>query len=127
VFDFPDPSLVVGRRNTSTVAPQALFFMNSPLVREQSQAAADRLLAEQLPNDEARITQAFRRTLGRPPSEAERGIAREVVACHATASPADAESASSTDADSTLVDQRRHQWSQLFQLLFSSLDFRYRD
>jgi mono/diheme cytochrome c family protein len=111
VFDFPDPSLVAGRRNTSTVAPQALFFMNSPLVREQALWAADRLLAEQLPDDEARITQAFRRTLGRAPSDAERDIAREVVA----------------GGDAVSPDQKRRPWSQLFHLLFSSLDFRYRD
>ena len=111
VFDFPDPSLVAGRRNTSTVAPQALFFMNSPLVREQALSAADRLLAEQLPDDEARITQAFRHTLGRAPSDAERAIARELVARSDAVSP----------------DQERRPWSQLFHLLFSSLDFRYRD
>ena len=30
-FDFADPSAVVGRRGASTVAPQALFLMNSPM------------------------------------------------------------------------------------------------
>ena len=42
VFDFADPSIVVGRRNVSTVAPQALFLMNNPFVLEQAQAAAKR-------------------------------------------------------------------------------------
>lgn len=110
-FDFPDPSLVAGRRNTSTVAPQALFFMNSPLVREQALAAADRLLAEQLPDDDARITQAFRRTLGRGPSDAEWGIAREVI----------------SRGDEVSPEQGRRRWGQVFHLLFSSVDFRYRD
>ena len=32
VFDFADPSMVTGRRNVSTVAPQALFLMNHPFV-----------------------------------------------------------------------------------------------
>ena len=44
VFDFADPSMVTGRRNVSTVAPQALFLMNHPFVIEQSRAAARRLL-----------------------------------------------------------------------------------
>ncbi|HEY2158083.1 MAG TPA: DUF1553 domain-containing protein, partial [Isosphaeraceae bacterium] len=44
-FDVADPSLVVGRRNVSTVAPQALVLMNHPFVIEQARRAADRLRA----------------------------------------------------------------------------------
>ena len=44
VFDFADPSMVTGRRNVSTVAPQALFLMNHPFVMEQARLAAARLL-----------------------------------------------------------------------------------
>src|SRR5262249_30086084 len=32
VFDFPDPNMVMGRRNVSTVPTQALFMMNSPFI-----------------------------------------------------------------------------------------------
>ena len=46
MFDFADPSMVVGRRDVSTVAPQALFLMNHPFVLEQARQAARRLLAE---------------------------------------------------------------------------------
>ena len=35
VFDVADPSLVVGQREVTTVATQALFLMNSPFVLEQ--------------------------------------------------------------------------------------------
>ena len=34
-FDFADPSSVVGKRNASTVAPQALFVLNHPFPRQQ--------------------------------------------------------------------------------------------
>ncbi len=44
-FDFADPSTVTGRRNVSTVAPQALFLMNHPFVAEQSKRAGRRRLA----------------------------------------------------------------------------------
>ena len=40
VFDFADPSLPTGARNTSTVAPQALFMLNSPWVRDRAKALA---------------------------------------------------------------------------------------
>ena len=59
VFDFADPSMVVGRRNTSIVAPQALFLMNDPFVVEQAKHAARRLLAEPGLDDPGRITRAF--------------------------------------------------------------------
>ena len=65
VFDFPDPSLVVGSRNVSTVAPQALLLMNHPFVRGQAEAAARRLLAAGLTDDDGRVQHAFRQVLGR--------------------------------------------------------------
>jgi hypothetical protein len=42
VFDFADPSTVTGRRNTSTVAPQALFMMNNPFLLECARGLARR-------------------------------------------------------------------------------------
>ena len=65
VFDFADPSMVVGRRNASIIAPQALFLMNDPFVVEQSKHAARRLLAEPGLDDPGRITRAFVLALGR--------------------------------------------------------------
>ena len=78
VFDFADPSMVVGRRNVSTVAPQALFLMNHPFVVEQSRHAARRLLAEPGLDEPGRIDRAYRLALGRPPTEAERRIGLDV-------------------------------------------------
>src|SRR5262249_3527251 len=45
VFDFADPNVCMGRRNVSTVAPQALYLMNSPFVADQARATAQRVLA----------------------------------------------------------------------------------
>jgi cytochrome c553 len=104
VFDFADPSVSTGRRNVSTVVPQALFLMNHPFVPEQSRHAARRLLAEPARDDNERITRAYRLALGRPPADAER---RLIAAFLAGAS--DHEDA----------------WAQAFQVLFASVDFRY--
>ena len=103
VFDFADPSTVSGRRNASTVAPQALFMMNNPFVLDQAKQAATRLLAEQLPDDDARITRAYRLTVGRAPTSGERAIAVRFLAGR-----------TAKDA-----------WPALFQTLFASADFRY--
>ncbi len=43
-FDFADPSTMNGKRPSTTVAPQALFMMNSPLVLRQTRAMAEMLL-----------------------------------------------------------------------------------
>ena len=45
VFDFANPNMVIGHRNTSTLPTQALFLMNSPMVMNQSVSAAKKFLA----------------------------------------------------------------------------------
>ncbi len=42
-LDFPDPAMLTGVRQTSTVAPQALLMMNSELVSKQTRFIADQL------------------------------------------------------------------------------------
>ena len=39
-FDFPDPAMINGNRNSSTIAPQALYLMNSPFIHRSSNALA---------------------------------------------------------------------------------------
>ena len=45
LFDFPDPSLIIGERATTTVPAQSLYLMNNPFVIRQAEALADKLLA----------------------------------------------------------------------------------
>ena len=45
-FDLPDPSTPNGDRNSTVVAPQALFMMNATLVLKATRAMASKLLAE---------------------------------------------------------------------------------
>jgi hypothetical protein len=106
VFDFADPSMVVGRRSVSTVAPQALFMMNNTFPRERAEAAAKRLLADELlRDDDARLDFATRAILGR---------------------------SATTDERSTLIgflqsrgDNRDAAWADVVHALFASTDFRY--
>ena len=109
VFDFADPSLVVGRRDASTVAPQALFLLNHPFAIEQARQAARRLLAEAANADDAgRLERAYRLVLGRPPAAAERRVGLRFVAERSGVAPEES-------------------WAMLFQALFASMDFRYVD
>lgn len=109
-FDFPDTSMTVGGRNQSVVVPQALFLLNHAFVQTQAEHAAERLLADGTLTRSQRIDTAFRRCLGRRPSEAELALAERVTAGDADA-PADSVAA----------------YAELFHLLFASLDFRWRD
>jgi len=70
-FDFADPSTPNGDRPTTTVAPQALFMLNSKLMREQSRHMAASLLAASDSDDAGRVRLAYERTYGRPPTESE--------------------------------------------------------
>ena len=102
VFDFGDINASIGQRNVSTVAPQALFFLNSQFVIEQARAAAARTLALQ---EAERIDALFRRTLGRAPTSAERAKCVRFLG-----------------AEPSL-----ETWAQLHQTLFACVDFRYLD
>ena len=103
VFDAADPSTVTGKRNSGTVAPQALFMMNHPFVLEQSKHAATRLLAERHADDAERIARAYRLVLGRAPTGGEREIAARFLK-------------GKTEKDA---------WAAVFHALFASAEFRY--
>jgi hypothetical protein len=75
VFDFPDGGLVTGRRNVTTVAPQALFLMNSPVILDHAQRCAVRVI-QGAPDDTQRIRLLSLLLFGRAPSEQESAAAR---------------------------------------------------
>lgn len=103
VFDFGDINQSVGLRTVSTVAPQALYFLNHPFVASQSKLAAKALHAAQ-GSIEERLNMAFRRTLGRPPLAAEKDTSLSFLQGASDALEA---------------------WAALQQSLFASIDFRY--
>jgi hypothetical protein len=101
-FDFAPPSMVVGRRNTSTVPTQALFLLNHPFVRDQARAAAQRI--EKSSSDfPDQVRQAYWLALGRAPTDREAQLARQHV----------------QTSDAPLPD--------LLHALFASVEFRYID
>ena len=69
-FDFPDPTMPTGSRNTTTVAPQALLMMNSDLVMNAAKQIATSLTSN-YPNNSNRIECLYQVVLGRKPIEME--------------------------------------------------------
>ena len=70
-FDFADPSTLAGQRDQTTVAPQALFMMNSAFVLEQAQSIAGQLMERTDLDQSARIRHLYELTLSRDASESE--------------------------------------------------------
>jgi hypothetical protein len=78
LFDAADSTAMVDRRVVSTVAPQALFLMNHPFVLEQAKTLGIRLQKEAT-EPGARIARAYALLYGRPPTDAELAIGKELL------------------------------------------------
>jgi hypothetical protein len=79
LFDAPDATVLNGDRATTTVAPQALFMLNSDLVGRASESLAAELL-QRSESDVSRIQRLYRRAYGRDATVAEVGKARALIA-----------------------------------------------
>jgi hypothetical protein len=88
-FDFPNPTVARGNRDSTNVPAQALALLNDPFVLDQAGVWAARLIAQNAPTAEARIDAMFRAALGRLPDDAERArfisLASEVASLHKVA------------------------------------------
>lgn len=78
-FDQPDMASSCARRNTSTVAPQALLMMNNAEFFSQAKAFAERLEREAGSNADAQVELAFQLALSRPPSASEKARSVEFI------------------------------------------------
>ena len=107
VFDYPNPGLVSGNRNASTVPTQALFMMNSEFVLKEAKAAAAKILAVKDLDDDERLDLTYKTTLGRMPSEAEKSLALAYLKSHGKET------------------NGQEAWGGIFHGLFACLDFRY--
>lgn len=78
-FDFADPSSLAGQRDQTTVAPQALFMMNSPFVLEQVHRLAEQLLATPETSPTNRLRQLYNLAYSRDPLQSEELRAMEYL------------------------------------------------
>ena len=74
LFDFAEPSLVTGDRETTNVPVQALYLMNSSFVQLRASALADRVQRE-ADNHEKRLRHAFVLCFSRAPDDEETKLA----------------------------------------------------
>jgi len=107
LFDFPDPSLIIGERATTTIPAQSLYLMNNPFVIRQAEALADRLLASS-EEDADKLARAYRLCYSRPPSDKELKNAQKFL------------------EDYGRKQSRRSTWAALCQALFAGAEFSHR-
>jgi hypothetical protein len=79
LFDFAEPSLVTGERETTNVPVQALYLMNSPFVQARAAAFARRLVQE-ANGEEEQIRRGFMICYARLPEPMEIELAKEYFA-----------------------------------------------
>ena len=80
-FDFPDPNFSAPKRNRTALTPRALILMNSPLLTDSAKQLAT-TLAKDLPDDNSRIEELYRRVFQRQPTDKEMQRAHDYLAAY---------------------------------------------
>ncbi len=78
-FDFPDPAIHCAKRSNTTTPLQQMFVLNSPFMREQAAALADRVNKHGSTTVEQKAQLAHRVLFARDASATELAIAREFL------------------------------------------------
>jgi hypothetical protein len=116
LFDVADPELVTGQRDVTTIAPQALYMMNSPVVLGAAEKTAQNLLADsRLGDDGARIDYAFRLMLGRSPDAQQRADILAFLKDYQGTLP----------GNMNQSQRRQEAWTSVCHTLLASAEFRY--
>jgi hypothetical protein len=111
-FDFADPNLVTGSRNSTTVPTQALFLMNSSFMRDQARATARKILENTgFANDAERVKEIIYLAYSRPATTPEIDRAGKYLFHFASAESHDAK------------DQRLEAWTSFCQAILASNEF----
>lgn len=79
-FDIPNPASSSVERNFTTVAPQALFLMNGPFVREAARKFCNQELIKNLKSNDEKIEAIISSIFCRKPSDAEKMRIRQFLA-----------------------------------------------
>jgi hypothetical protein len=114
VFDFAEPTLVVGQREVSNTPDQSLYMLNNAFVLEQSEALARSVLSQSQSRSQTLSIAAFQcweRIFGRPATDQEKLLINKFL------------KGAGTDRGSDM--SQFQALSQFCQSLFCSAEFRY--
>ena len=116
LFDAPSGSVPDGNRVTTTVAPQALFMMNSDVVAQCSDALAKDLLARAEPDDAGRVNRLYALAYSRPANSAEASRAQSMLSRFDSLLAA---------GEPDLAKRRQRSWALLCQVILAANEFVY--
>lgn len=125
IFDFGDGAIPEGSRATTTVAPQALFMMNSNLVMDAADALAKEILARPGLDDAGRIQALYVRLYGRPATVGEVSRGKELLLRFESQEGGMSASVGSDGVGKNRMDARARAWSRLCHTLMLSNEFLY--
>jgi hypothetical protein len=104
LFDWPEHLVSIGQRPLTTIAPQALMFMNNPQGREHAAALAKRVTAN---SESQEVEQAYWSALSRGPQSSEMQLSLEFLKqqteLRRNAGESDAKLSSLTDLCQTIM------------------------
>lgn len=115
-FDFADPSTLNGKRDSTTVAPQALFMLNSGFVLQQTRSLAAKLLGDSGLDDAGRVRRLYEWSVSRPPTDRETARGLEFVERYADAGVV---------KQLTAEESRLRAWQALCRTILASNEFVY--
>jgi Protein of unknown function (DUF1549)/Protein of unknown function (DUF1553)/Planctomycete cytochrome C len=116
LFDQPEPLVSVGNRPSTTIAPQALAFMNSPHVRGSAMSFANKLMPSMQQSFSEAVTLGYLSTLGRTPDALETAAATEFLTAQVQ-----------SYADQNLPNAQQLALADFCQVLFGLNEFVYVD
>ena len=116
LFDFAEPTMVIGSRDTTTVATQALFLMNDHFVIEQAHNLALHVQNATGTDDAGRVDLAYRLTVARPPTAPEKARLAYLSDFQHEAVQTTKDSGKAAKSDA---------WASFCQALLGSAEFRY--
>jgi mono/diheme cytochrome c family protein/cytochrome c553 len=119
-FDAPDAQQCTGRRDVTTVTPQALALLNDPFVRARAGEFASRLLQDAGDNPARWVERAYRLALGHAPTEGETSAGVGFLARQSRAR-------SARDPKMSAADARRLALTDYCQALFGLNELLYVD
>ncbi len=123
-FDSPTPHSTIGKRNESNVPAQSLILLNDPFVAQQASLLAEILMTKFDSHDE-RLSNLYRRTLGRAPSIAESRAATKFLLEQAMLYQAAAVEESKASQEASPAEHEHLAWADFCHFIFNLKEFRY--
>ncbi|HCO25324.1 MAG TPA: hypothetical protein DIT97_20725 [Gimesia maris] len=117
-FDFADPSVLSGNRVHTTVAPQALFMMNSKFIMQNTEDFAESILHETHLKESAKVNRIYERIFGRSATEKETAQALAYLKLYRR---------ELADLDLPAEQKELRTWQSLCRALISSNEFLFVD